>query len=66
MSAGSGVIVAHSDTIDRTERKLLLDARSHWDVTTTMIYTLIMSRGGRGVRSPLDQIYRCLTPPRRA
>nr|QZL14099.1 integron integrase [uncultured bacterium] len=26
------------------------------DVSTTMIYTHVMNRGGRGVRSPLDQI----------
>jgi site-specific recombinase XerD len=26
----------------------------HKDVKTTMIYTHVLSRGGRGVRSPLD------------
>ena len=26
----------------------------HKDVTTTMIYTHVVNRGGRGVKSPLD------------
>ena len=26
----------------------------HSDVSTTMIYTHVLNRGGRGVRSPLD------------
>ena len=28
----------------------------HADVGTTMIYTHVLNRGGRGVRSPLDQL----------
>jgi integron integrase len=35
----------------RTIQELL----GHRDVATTMIYTLVFNRGGRGVRSPLDQ-----------
>ncbi|WP_449274597.1 hypothetical protein [Kovacikia minuta] len=27
----------------------------HKDVKTTMIYTHVLNRGGRGVRSPLDR-----------
>jgi len=27
----------------------------HKDVRTTMIYTHVLNRGGRGVKSPLDQ-----------
>ena len=36
----------------RTNQELL----QHRDVSTTMIYTHVLNRGGRGVRSPLDEV----------
>jgi site-specific recombinase XerD len=34
---------------------LLKELFGHRDVSTTMIYTHVLNRGGLGVRSPLDR-----------
>ena len=47
-------VVAHL-LLDKYDLRTLQELLGPNDVSTTMIYTHVLNRGGRGVQSPLDR-----------
>ena len=46
---------------DGYDIRTVQDLLGHRDVKTTMVYTHVLNRGGRGVHSPLDRLRKPMT-----
>jgi hypothetical protein len=46
----------HGERIGKSDSARGVGSRAHKDVSTTMIYTHVLNKGGRGVKSPLDRL----------